>query len=242
VPCRSVPKQRKPLFPPPRDATTGKRCANKGLQPHRIVTVNGEIEVCRRWWHDREQGSVAPADAIVDRTGASITPGVVELAARVNVRASSFREASAVLERLGLLPPQRERASRAVFGEESPEGKAWADALMHCFKHDEYALAWEKIIQWRAGVQGTAKRKAADRLLNFASTRKEMIRYPAFPERGWQIGSGPTESQCGLCTKRLKGYGRRWDRPSATAVAAVDTLHRNAQWHQVWPNVLATAT
>ena len=51
-----------------------------------------------------------------------------------------------------------------------------------------------------------------------------MIRYPEFRERGWQIGSGPTESQCKLCTKRLKGYGRRWDRPNATAVAALDTL------------------
>ena len=113
---------------------------------------------------------------------------------------------------------------------------------MHCFKHDGYAVAWEKIIQWRAGVKGTAKRKAADRLLNFVSTRKEMIRYPAFQERGWQIGSGPTESQCKLCTKRLKGYGRRWDRRNATAVAALDTLHRNAQWRQVWPNARATAT
>jgi len=42
---------------------------------------------------------------------------------------------------------------------------------------------------------------------------------PGVSERGWQIGSGPTESQCKLCTKRLKGYGRRWDRLNATAVA-----------------------
>jgi hypothetical protein len=134
------------------------------------------------------------------------------------------------------------RARRAVFGEESPEGKAWADELMHCFKHEGYAAAWEKIIAWRAGVKGKTKRKAADRLVNFVSTREEMIRYPAFQERGWQIGSGPTESQCKLCTKRLKGYGRRWDRRNATAIAALDTLHRNAQWQQVWPNARATAT
>jgi hypothetical protein len=134
------------------------------------------------------------------------------------------------------------RARREVFGEESPEGRTWADELMHCFKHEGYDIAWEKIVQWRAGVKGKAKRKAADRLLNFISTRKEMIRYPTFQERGWQIGSGPTESQCKLCTKRLKGYGRRWDRRNATAVAALDALHRNAQWHQVWPNAHATTT
>jgi hypothetical protein len=49
---------------------------------------------------------------------------------------------------------------------------------------------------WRAALRGKVKRKAADRLLHFVSERREMIRYPEFRERGWQIGSGPTESQC----------------------------------------------
>ena len=134
------------------------------------------------------------------------------------------------------------RARRKVFGEESPEGRTWADELMHVFKHDGYSAAWEKIIQWRAPLRGKRKREAADRLMNFVSLRKEMIRYPAFRQRGWQIGSGPTESQCKLCTKRLKGYGRRWDRPNATAVAALDSLDRNGQWHQVWPNARPAPT
>jgi hypothetical protein len=122
------------------------------------------------------------------------------------------------------------------FGEESAEGKTWADELMHLFKHEGRAAAWEKIIQWRAGLKGRKRREAADRLLNFVSLRKEMIRYPEFQSHGWQIGSGPTESQCKLCMKRLKGDGRRWDRPNATAVAALDTLDRNGQWRQIWPN------
>ncbi len=134
------------------------------------------------------------------------------------------------------------RARRKVFGEESPEGRTWADELMHVFKHKGYSAAWEKIIQWRAPLRGKRKREAADRLMNFVSLRKDMIRYPAFRQRGWQIGSGPTESQCKLCTKRLKGYGRRWDRPNATAVAALDTLDRNGQWHQVWPNARPAPT
>jgi hypothetical protein len=134
------------------------------------------------------------------------------------------------------------RARRKVFGEESPEGRTWADELMHTFKHEGYSAAWEKIIQWRAPLRGKRKREAADRLVKFVSLRQEMIRYPAFRQRGWQIGSGPTESQCKLCTKRLKGYGRRWDRPNATAVAALDTLDRNGQWHQVWPNARPVTT
>lgn len=145
----------------------------------------------------------------------------------------------AELDALGLdfyhLSENVHRARRKVFGEEAPEGRAWADELMHVFKHEGYSAAWEKIIQWRATLKRKTQREPADRLVNFVTTRKEMIRYPAFQERGWQIGSGPTESQCKLCTKRLKGYGRRWDRPNATAVAALDTLDRNGQWQQVWP-------
>lgn len=152
----------------------------------------------------------------------------------------------AELDGLGLdfyhLSENVHRARRKVFGEESPEGKSWADELTHTFKHDGYSVAWEKIVQWRAALRGKGRREAADRLLNFVSARKEMIRYPQFQQRGWQIGSGPTESQCKLCTKRLKGYGRRWDRPNATAVAALDTLDRNGQWRQVWPNARPVAT
>jgi hypothetical protein len=409
--------RRKPLFPPPHNPTTGKRLADKGRQSRSVLTINGKIETYRRWWHGPEVGSVAPADAILDRRGDTITPGVVELACRVNLSATSFLKAASVLERTAQvklsgerlrqaveaagrhvlkaqqdnaipvtwqaqdcvvpedkspgktrvytgsdgvmvpiiteaekvkrrdqikarrrrcgkkckpLPPRRHgsdlawkefkvvffysedaahqhvafthgnhvtagallrreadrllfreaneriglvdgatwirdqmelhlaeldglgldffhlsenvhRARRKVFGEESPAGSAWAAELMHLFKHEGYATAWENIIQWRAPLRGKVKRKAADRLLNFVSTRKDMIRYPAFRARGWQIGSGPTESQCKLCTKRLKGYGRRWDRPNATAVAALDTLDRNGQWHKFWPNTCPLA-
>ena len=383
-----------------------------------MLTVNGKIKIVRRWWHGPQIGSVAPADAIIDRSGVTITPGVVEMACRVNLSATSFVRAADTLERTAQvklsgerlrqvveaagrrvlkaqqdnvitvawhaedctlpdsetgektrvytgcdgvmvpiitdaekikrrvkvktkrrrrgkkckpLPPRKRgsdlpwkefkvaffysedakhqhvafthgnhvatgkllrreadrlrfqqadervglvdgapwireqmrlhfaelnalgldfyhlsenvhRARRKVFGEESLEGEAWADDLMHVFKHEGYSSAWERILAWRTALRGKAKREAADRLLRFVAARKEMIRYPEFQERGWQIGSGPTESQCKLCTKRLKGHGRRWDRINATAVAALDTLDRNGQWCQVWTNARHAAT
>lgn len=127
------------------------------------------------------------------------------------------------------------RARRVVFGEESTAGKAWADELMHVFKHEGYAAAWERLVQWRAALgRSPTKRKAADRLLHFVSTRQDMIRYPEFRGRAWQIGSGPTESQCKLTVGRLKGRSRRWDRPNASAVAALDSLERSGQWQKYW--------
>lgn len=392
--------------------------ANKGRQSRTIRTVNGRITVLRRWWYSRTTGSVAPADALIDRRGETITPGVREMACRVNLSATSFAQAATTLRRLaqielsdellrqvveaagrealraqqsnavtvawhaedcvvsegegegktrvyvgcdGVMVPiiteaekikrrakanarrrrrgkkckplplrkrgadlpwkefkvaffysedgshqhvavthgnhlkagqllRREanrlrfsaaderiglvdgapwirqqmelhfgeldgfgldyyhlsenvhRARRAVFGEESSEGRQWADGLLHCFVHEGVAAAWEQLVSWRAKLRGRTKRAAADRLLHFVSQRREMIRYPEFRRRGWQIGSGPTESQCKLCTKRLKGYGRRWDQPNATAVAALDALDRNGQWSQLWPNARYTPT
>ncbi|MGC1491547.1 MAG: hypothetical protein WA798_09240 [Candidatus Acidiferrum sp.] len=127
------------------------------------------------------------------------------------------------------------RAKRVVFGETSPEGKAWADDLMHVFKHEGYAVAWERLVQWRANLgRSPKKRKEADRLLNYVSQREEMIRYPEFRSRDWQIGSGPTEAQCKVTVGRLKGRSRRWDRPNACAVAALDSLERSSQWSKYW--------
>jgi hypothetical protein len=382
-----------------------------------VLTINGRVRIRRRWWHDPQAGSAAPADAVLNHSGTTITPGVIELACRENLSATSFARAAANLARTAQvtlsaeqlrkeveaagrrvaeaqqagqidtawkaadcrvnpqendgktrvyagcdgvmvpvitdaekqkrretikakrrcrgrkckpLPPRRRgadqawkefkvvyfysedmrrqhvafthrnheaagklmrreadrlrfgeaqqrvavvdgapwirdqmqlhlaeldglgldfyhlsenvhRARREVFGDDSPEGRAWADELMHLFKHEGCAAAWERLVQWRAGLARSRKRKPADRLLKYVSARQEMIRYPAFQARGWQIGSGPTESQCKLCTKRLKGHGRRWDRRNATAVAALDALDRNRQWHMFWVNAAPTA-
>ena len=127
------------------------------------------------------------------------------------------------------------RARRVVFGEDSTEGRAWAVDLLHQFKHAGYDAAWEQLVQWRANLgRSFRKRKAADRLLNYVSERREMIRYPEFRSKDWQIGSGPTEAQCKLTVGRLKGRSRRWDRPNAAAIAALDSLERSGQWRLYW--------
>jgi hypothetical protein len=388
--------------------------ANKGRQRRSVLTINGRIRLARRWWHGAQIGSLVPADEVLDRRGATITPGVLEMACRENLSASSFEKAAENLARTAQitlcgeqlrkeveaagrrvleaqqaaridtawkaedcrvkgeqttrvysgcdgvmvpviteaekqkrraavkakrrrcgkkcqpLPPRKRgadqawkefkvvyfysedmrqqhvafthlnheaagkllrreadrlrfrqagqrvalvdgaawireqmqlhlaeldglgldfyhlsenvhRARREVFGEDAPEGRAWADELMHIFKHDGYNPAWERLVEWRVKLAGPRKRKAADRLLKYVAARQEMIRYPAFRANGWQIGSGPTESQCKLCTERLKGHGRRWDRLNATAVAALDTLNRSGQWQKFWPNAIPAA-
>ena len=78
---------------------TGKRLANKGRQDKSMLTVNGRIQLWRRWWFSLQTGSLAPADALVDRRGESVTLGVREMACRENQAATSFDKAAENLAR-----------------------------------------------------------------------------------------------------------------------------------------------
>jgi hypothetical protein len=126
------------------------------------------------------------------------------------------------------------RCRRKVFGEDAEAGTSWANELLHDFKHEGYDKAWESLVAWRATLRGKKSREAADRLLNYVSERREMIQYPEFQQKGWQIGSGPTESRCKTSTSRLKGRARRWDPKNAERVAALTTLKDSDQWNLYW--------
>jgi len=68
-----------------------------------MLTVNGRIQLWRRWWFSLQTGSLAPADALVDRRGESVTLGVREMACRENQAASSFDKAAENLARTAQL-------------------------------------------------------------------------------------------------------------------------------------------
>jgi hypothetical protein len=127
-----------------------------------------------------------------------------------------------------------QKARRDVFGEDSEEGKAWLDGLMHVFKHDGYDAAWERLTALRSGLTSPSKRAAVDRLLNYVAERQSMIRYPQFRARHWQIGSGPTEAECKTTTLRVKGRGRRWNSDNAEAVMALAALRDSGLWNRRW--------
>jgi hypothetical protein len=126
-----------------------------------------------------------------------------------------------------------QRARLAVYGEQSAAGQAWREEVLGLFYERGYEAAWNRLVAWRSALRG-GKRKAADRLLGYVAERRETIRYPQFRDRGWQIGSGPTEAQCKASTQRLKGRGRRWDRAHAEALMALDCLDNSHAWHLYW--------
>ena len=82
------------------------------------------------------------------------------------------------------------------------------------------------------------RRNAADRLVNYVSERRDMIKYPEFRAKGWQIGSGPTEATCKTLTARLKGSGMRWDADNAEALMALEALTQSGRWAGYWKSQL----
>ena len=131
------------------------------------------------------------------------------------------------------LAQQLGQGKRLTFGEK-PEGKSWVTNLLHMVKHHGYAPFWECLRAWRGTQPRGPKREEADRLLNYVSSRKEMINYDQCLRRGWRISSSTTESQCGAMPARVKGPGKRWDGDNAEAMIGLEAMHQSNLWEQYW--------
>jgi hypothetical protein len=60
--------------------------------------------------------------------------------------------------------------------------------------------------------------------------------YPAYRERGWDIGSGPTEAGCKIIGQRVKGAGMRWLQGLSAEVAGLKALYASGMglWDAFW--------
>jgi len=124
------------------------------------------------------------------------------------------------------------QARRLIHGE-SDTGRDWAGRLLHIVKHEGCDAMWNALQDTRRSLRGR-RRDAIDALLRYIAPRRSMIQYPRFAQRGWQIGSGPTEAACKTLPARLKRSGMRWDSDNAEAIAQLQALHQNKQWNPYW--------
>jgi hypothetical protein len=199
-------------------------------QEHRLVCgTRGDHEEAGRWM--RRQAGRIRLDLADEKVGnVDGSPWI-----RNQVRRQSLPR-----DDLGLdfyhLGENVHKARREIDGDDDETGKPWAGGLLHTFKHDGYETAWKQLLQWRLGLRHG--RPAADRLGNYVGERREMIKYPEFQAKGWQIGSGPTEATCKTLTARLKGSGMRWDADNAEALRGLEALTQSGQWELYWQSQL----
>lgn len=120
------------------------------------------------------------------------------------------------------------------FGVKSDDSKKFAEDLLHIARHEGVGGVLVKLEQLRKEVRSPNKRKALRELLNYIAKRTSQCDYPGFREKGWQIGSGPTEAMCKVLTYRLKGAGMRWDRQGAEPIMALVALEQSNIWNTYW--------
>ena len=130
-------------------------------------------------------------------------------------------------------------AASKTLGAETPGAKQWLTQTLHTLRHEGYQPFFQQLLDWRSPLRGH-KRRAADDLLKYVTTRQEMIVYEQCDPHGWDVGSGPMESMCGVTTDRIKGRGRRWDLDNAEAMMALEALYQSTGlWDRYWANAFA---
>jgi hypothetical protein len=128
-------------------------------------------------------------------------------------------------------------AGRKTLGEKTAAKEAWVTDVLHTLKHQGYEPFFQKLVDWRSGLRGS-RRKVADALLNYVAERQAMMKYDQCLDRGWDIGTGPMESMCGVTTDRIKGRGRRWDLDNAESLMALEAMCQSNLWDRYWTKAL----
>jgi hypothetical protein len=125
-------------------------------------------------------------------------------------------------------------AAKRVFGEASPDAGRWRKAMCGCVLENGPVELLGRIRELRQSLRSASKRQALTALETYIAPRVAMLDYPAFRAKGYEIGSGPTESFCKTLTSRLKGSGMRWDKPNAEAIMALAAIRQSNLWDTYW--------
>lgn len=125
-------------------------------------------------------------------------------------------------------------AGHTCFGEESPAAAEWIRRLLTTAKTDGPTAVLLKIRETAKPIRAPRKRTALHKLEQYVQARCDMLDYPAFLAKGWDIGSGVTEAFCKTLTARLKGSGMRWHRRNAEAMMALAALAHSNLWNSYW--------
>ena len=123
--------------------------------------------------------------------------------------------------------------SHSVYGEANPKTKAWQRKMLDA--------AWQQgslVMLHRLGPyvrrHTDERRESLESLRGYVEPRISKTDYPSFRAAGYDCGSGPTESQCGTLTARVKGPGMRWDSDNVEAMLALSALDHSRQWTAYW--------
>ena len=124
--CRCESMRRKPLFPPPKDPSTGKTKRNKGRQDFTVLTINGRVRLWRRRWHSPGEGTTHAAGRLAGHRRGHDQPGGARDGLPAQRRRQELRQGGGQPGAHGPGPAQRRDAAGAGRGrgQAGPAGAA----------------------------------------------------------------------------------------------------------------------
>lgn len=126
-------------------------------------------------------------------------------------------------------------AAELCLGREPAAAEAWAHARLGEAKRGGAAPVLDAIDALARTVRRSkVKREALRQLRGYIAERREMLNYPRFRRRGWDIGSGPTEGGGKTLAWRVRGPGMKWDLDHAADMMNLQALYESGQATQYW--------
>ena len=129
------------------------------------------------------------------------------------------------------------QASHMLYGEGTPQAVPWREEMMSCVWEHGPLVLLDRLGSYLRRHRAGGKHEALELLREFVAKRVAMTDYPRFRRLGYDCGSGPTESQCGTLTARLKGPGMKWDKANAEAMMALACIYHSGLWETYWKSV-----
>ena len=123
--------------------------------------------------------------------------------------------------------------SHAVYGEASPKAKDWQTKMLDA-AWEQGSLVMLHRLEPYVRRHRDERRESLKSLRGYVEPRTSKTDYPRFRQQGYDCGSGPTESQCGTLTARVKGSGMRWDSDNVEAMLSLAALDHSRQWAAYW--------
>ena len=123
--------------------------------------------------------------------------------------------------------------SHAVYGEGHSKTKPWQQKMLDAAWEQGSLVMLHRLAPY-VRRHKDERREALESLRGYVESRTSQTDYPRFREQGYDCGSGPTESQCGTLTARIKGSGMRWDGDNVGAMMALAAIDHSRQWQIYW--------
>lgn len=180
--------------------------------------------------HRRGTERAAVVCAVSD--GAEWIQGFVDLQRHDAVRILDFAHAASYVAQVG----------NAVFGEGTPESKAWLARTLHTLKHESATPVVQTLHclqqQLDRNSISAEQREQTRTAIQYLDKRIAQMDYAHFQAAGYPIGSGSVESGNKLVVEaRLKGAGMRWAREHVNPMVALRDALCSERWADDWSHI-----